>query len=57
MFGFWGLDPAAGTPPSRRPIQRIHPDDRARMNYAESTRHAGRYSQRYRVIQPDGRTR
>ena len=27
------------------------------MVYAESTRRAGRYSQRYRVIQPDGKTR
>ena len=27
------------------------------MIYAESTRRAGRYSQRYRVIQPDGKTR
>ena len=27
------------------------------MIYAESTRRAGRYAQRYRVIQPDGKTR
>ena len=57
VFGFWGLDPAAGTPPFAEAIQRIHPDDRARMNYAESTHRAGRYSQRYRVIHPDGKTR
>ena len=57
VFGFWGLDPAAGTPLFQEAIQRIHPDDRAKMLYAESTRTAGRYSQRYRVIQPDGKTR
>ena len=57
VFGFWGLDPATGTPPFEEAIQRIHPDDRAKMIYAESTRSAGRYSQRYRVIQPDGKTR
>ena len=57
VFGFWGLDPADGTPPFEEAIQRIHPDDRRKMTYAESTRRAGRYSQRYRVIQPDGKTR
>jgi signal transduction histidine kinase/ActR/RegA family two-component response regulator len=57
VFGFWGLDPATGTPPFEEAIQRIHPDDRAKMIYAESTRQAGRYSQRYRVVQPDGKTR
>ncbi|MEO5882189.1 MAG: PAS domain-containing protein, partial [Caldimonas sp.] len=57
VFGFWGLDPATGTPPFEEAILRIHPDDRAKMTYAESTRTAGRYSQRYRVIQPDGKTR
>ncbi|MCE9659233.1 MAG: PAS domain-containing protein [Burkholderiales bacterium] len=57
VFGFWGLDPATGTPPFEEAIQRIHPDDREKMIYAESTRTAGRYSQRYRVIQPDGKTR
>jgi len=57
VFGFWGLDPAAGTPPFEEAIERIHPDDRVKMIYAESTQRQGRYSQRYRVIQPDGKTR
>jgi len=57
VFGFWGLDPAGETPNYDAAIQRIHPDDRARMIYSESTRRAGRYAQRYRVIQPDGKTR
>ena len=57
VFGFWGLDPRDGTPPFEEAIQRIHPDDRVEMIYAESTQRAGRYAQRYRVIQPDGKTR
>ena len=57
VFGFWGLDPAAGTPSFEDAILRIHPDDRARMSYAESTQRAGRYAQRYRVIHPSGKTR
>lgn len=57
VFGFWGIDPSAGTPNYHEAIERIHPEDRARMNYAESTRRAGRYAQRYRVIHPDGKTR
>jgi PAS domain S-box-containing protein len=57
VFEFWGIDPAQGTPNYSDAVQRIHPEDRARLVYAESTRRAGRYAQRYRVIQPDGRTR
>ena len=57
VFGFWGIDPDAGTPNYSDAIQHIHPEDRARMVYADSTRRAGRYTQRYRVIQPDGKTR
>ena len=57
VFSFWGIDPAAGTPNYTDAIERIHPEDRARMTYAESTRRAGRYAQRYRVIHPDGKTR
>jgi PAS domain S-box-containing protein len=57
VFGFWGLDPAAGTPSYEDAIQRIHPDDRAMMTYADSTHRAGRYAQRYRVVHPDGKTR
>ena len=57
VFDFWGIDPAEGTPHYHEAIKRIHPEDRAAMIYAESTRRAGRYSQRYRVIHPDGKTR
>jgi PAS domain S-box-containing protein len=57
VFGFWGLDPAVGTPQYAEAIQYIHPEDRAKMTYLESTVRAGRYAQRYRVIHRDGRTR
>ncbi len=57
VFGFWGIDPAEGTPHHDDAIARIHPEDRARGVYPDSTRRAGRYAQRYRVIQRDGRTR
>ncbi len=56
VFGFWGMDPADGTPDYPRAAARIHPDDRTSM-YLESTRRAGRYAQRYRVLQPDGSVR
>ena len=56
-FRFWGLDPVNGTPSYDAAVERIHPEDRVRMKYADSIRRAGRYSQRYRVIHPDGRTR
>ena len=53
VFGFWGLDPAAGTPDFAEAGERIHPDDQ-RWTYLETTGQAGCYSQRYRVVQPDG---
>ncbi|MEO7116971.1 MAG: PAS domain-containing protein [Caldimonas sp.] len=57
VFRFWGMEPSAGTPTFSDAIEHMHPEDRARTLYPESTRRAGRYSQRFRVIQPDGRTR
>ncbi len=57
VFGFWGIDPAEGTPHHDDAIEHIHPEDRARGVYPESTRRAGRYAQRYRVIQRDGKMR
>jgi len=57
VFGFWGIDPAEGTPNYLDAITRIHPEDRLRMLYTDSTRRAGRYAQRYRVVHPDGKTR
>ncbi len=57
VFGFWGLDPRAGTPTHLQALQQIHPDDRALMSYTQTTQAAGRYAQRYRVLRPDGTTR
>ena len=63
--GHWDQQPSAsgastrpnGTPTYDDALERIHPEDRARMKYADSIRRAGRYSQRYRVVHPDGSTR
>src|SRR6185295_1275259 len=34
--------------------QRIHPEDRRIANYPQTTRQAGKYEARYRVLLPDG---
>ena len=57
VFGFWGLDPAQGTPDFKIAAQQIHPEDRIDDQYNASTRQAGHYSSRYRVVQPDGNVR
>jgi PAS domain-containing protein len=57
VFGFWGMSPSDGTPDFVEAASRVHPDDRLDGRYQESTRRAGRYNARYRVIQPDGRLR
>jgi PAS domain-containing protein len=56
VFGFWGMEPTDATPDYALATSRIHPEDR-NSYYLESTRRAGRYSQRYRVLQPDGSVR
>ncbi|HEY0858477.1 MAG TPA: PAS domain-containing protein [Albitalea sp.] len=55
VFRFFGLDGAGGTP--EFDLQRIHPDDRDAIRYEESTRAAGRYEARYRVLLPGGGVR
>ena len=57
VFGFWGLDPVAGTPSHAAAVAHIHPDDRARMMYQTSTRQPGRHAQHYRVVRADGTVR
>jgi hypothetical protein len=42
VFEFWGIDPSQGTPNYNDAVQRIHPEDRERMTYVDSTRRAGR---------------
>jgi PAS domain-containing protein/nitrogen-specific signal transduction histidine kinase/ActR/RegA family two-component response regulator len=56
VFGFWGMDPTDGTPDYPLASSRIHPEDQSSY-FLESARRAGRYSQRYRVLQPDGSVR
>ncbi len=57
VFAFWGMEPAAGTPDFAEAASRIHPDDPLISTYQASTRRAGRYAQRYRVMQADGSVR
>ena len=57
VFGFWGLPYGDDTPDFEAAAAQIHPEDRVVLNYLESTRQAGHYAARYRVIQPDGSVR
>jgi PAS domain S-box-containing protein len=54
VFRFFGMDHTAATPDFALAAKRIHPDDLPRVNYPASTRQAGRYEARYRVMLPDG---
>ncbi len=54
VFAFWGLDPAQGTPGLEEATRYIHPEDHFRGTYGKSMAAPGRYSQRYRVLRPDG---
>ncbi|MEO8278292.1 MAG: PAS domain-containing protein [Ideonella sp.] len=57
VFRFWGFDPSRGTPSFADAAERIHHDDRNSREFFESSQRAGRYSQRFRVIQSDGSLR
>ena len=55
-YRIWGFDPAQGVPSREAVFQRIHPDDRDRLD-AEVQRALGekrRYSIGYRIVLPDG---
>ncbi|HEX6706612.1 MAG TPA: PAS domain-containing protein [Albitalea sp.] len=54
VFRFFGMDPQGGTPDFAVAAQRIHPEDRRIANYPKTTRQAGKYEARYRVLLPDG---
>ena len=49
VFRFFDMSPAAGTPNHLVAREKIHPDDRDSVMYAESTKTPGRYSRRYRL--------
>jgi PAS domain S-box-containing protein len=55
-YRIWGFDPAQGVPSREAVFQRIHPDDRNRLN-AEVQRAVSEkrdYSTAYRIVLPDG---
>ena len=54
VFRFYGMDPTGGTPNFELASERIHPDDRLSANYPQSTRRAGKYEARFRVLLPGG---
>ena len=56
VFGFWGMEPTEVAPDHAEALSRIHPADQSTV-YRDSTRQAGRYAHRYRVIRPDGSVR
>ena len=56
IYRIWGFDPAQGVPSREAVFQRIHPDDRDRLN-AEVQRAVSEkrdYSAAYRIVLPDG---
>ena len=57
VFAFWGMTPTADPPDFLEAAKRIHPDDRLYQRYLDSTRRAGRYTARYRVVHPDSTMR
>jgi hypothetical protein len=57
VFSFWGLEPREGAPDRAEALAHAHPDDTGSDGYEHSTLAAGRYSRRYRIVQPDGSVR
>ncbi len=57
VFAFWGLPARDETPDYAEALKRVHPDDVKAMTPLDTLRPAGRYSQRYRVLHPDGGVR
>jgi PAS domain S-box-containing protein len=56
IYRIWGFDPAQGVPSRKAVLQRIHPEDRDRLN-AVVERALGdkkRYAAAYRIVLPDG---
>ena len=55
-YRIWGLDPLQGIPTWETVLQRIHPDDRERVNLeSEKALHEKReFSLEFRIVLPDG---
>ncbi|MEH2488803.1 ATP-binding protein [Bradyrhizobium sp. AZCC 2230] len=56
IYRIWGFDPAQGVPNRKTVLQRIHPDDRDRLDaeVARAVREKTRYSTAFRIVLPDG---
>src|ERR1700750_1242713 len=56
IYRIWGFDPAQGVPPCDSVFQRVHPDDRDRLNVEVqcAVGEKRRYSIGYRIVLPDG---
>jgi PAS domain S-box-containing protein len=59
IYRIWGFDPAQGVPSRQDALQRIHPDDRDRLNaeVERAVREKKRYSTAFRIVLPDGTVR
>jgi PAS domain S-box-containing protein len=55
-YRIWGFDPAQGVPSREAVFQRIHPDDRDRLNteVQRAVSEKRDYSTAYRIVLPDG---
>jgi PAS domain S-box-containing protein len=58
-YRIWGLDPLRGLPNRETVLQRIHPDDRERVNAEteEALRQKRDFMLGFRIVLPDGRTK
>jgi PAS domain S-box-containing protein len=59
IYRIWGFDPAQGVPSRKAVLQRIHPDDRDRLDaeVERAVREKKRYSTAFRIVLPDGTVR
>ena len=59
IYRIWGFDPAQGVPSRKDALQRIHPDDRDRLDaeVKRAVREKKRYSTAFRIVLPDGTVR
>ena len=55
-YRIWGLDPLQGLPDRETVLQRIHPDDREKVNVEteEAVREKRAFSLEFRIVLPDG---
>jgi len=55
-YRIWGFDPLQGLPNREAVLQRIHPDDRERVNVKgeEALRHKRDFALEFRIVLPDG---